>query len=66
MEKRATKVKKENFVCIQGWMISELHLKGNDLLVYAIIYGYSQDGSSCFSGGLQYLADWVNVVLEYK
>lgn len=60
MEKRATKVKKENFVCIQGWMISELHLKGNDLLVYAIIYGYSQDGSSCFSGGLQYLADWVN------
>lgn len=60
MEKRATKVKKENFVCIQGWMISELRLKGNDLLVYAIIYGYSQDGSSCFSGGLQYLADWVN------
>lgn len=60
MEKRATKVKKENFVCVQGWMISELRLKGNDLLVYAIIYGYSQDGSSCFSGGLQYLADWVN------
>ena len=60
MEKSVTKVKNENFVCIQGWMISELHLKGNDLLVYAIIYGYSQDGSSCFSGGLQYLADWVN------
>lgn len=55
-----TRVKEENFICIQGWMISKLNLKGNDLLVYAIIYGYSQDGSSWFSGGLQYLADWVN------
>lgn len=60
MENKETKVKKENFICIQGWMISDLQLKGNDLLVYAIIYGYSQDGSSYFSGGLQYLADWVN------
>jgi hypothetical protein len=60
MEKKGTKVKKENFICIQGWMISEMRLKGNDLLVYAIIYGFSQDGSSYFSGGLQYLADWVN------
>lgn len=57
---KGTRVKEENFICIQGWMISKLNLKGNDLLVYAIIYGYSQDGSSCFSGGLQYLADWVN------
>lgn len=55
-----TRVKEENFICIQGWMISKLNLKGNDLLVYAIIYGYSQDGSSWFSGSLQYLADWVN------
>ena len=57
---KETRVKEENFICIQGWMISKLNLKGNDLLVYAIIYGYSQDGSSWFSGGLQYLADWIN------
>lgn len=55
-----TRVKEENFICIQGWMLTKLNLKGNDLLVYAIIYGYSQDGSSWFSGGLKYLADWVN------
>ncbi len=55
-----TRVKEENFICIQGWMLTKLNLKGNDLLVYAIIYGYSQDGSSWFSGSLQYLADWVN------
>lgn len=52
------KVNPENYVAVQGWMRTELDLKGNDLLVYAIIYGYSQDGESEFTGSLQYLADW--------
>jgi hypothetical protein len=39
-------------------MVNNLHLKGNELLVYAIIYGFSQDGESEFTGSLQYLADW--------
>ena len=52
------KVKPKNFVVIQGWMISELGLKGNELLVYAIIYGFSQSENQKYSGGLQYLADW--------
>jgi DNA-binding MarR family transcriptional regulator len=51
-------IKKENYITIQGWMISELELKGNELLVYAIIYGFSQNGESEFTGGMQYLADW--------
>lgn len=50
----------DNFITIQGWMITDLNLKGNDLLVYAIIYGFSQDGESKFSGSRQYLADWCN------
>lgn len=54
------KVNDENFICIQGWMINNLKLKGNELLVYAIIYGFSQDGESRFTGSLQYLADWTN------
>lgn len=29
-------------------------------MVYAIIYGFSQDGESRFTGSLQYLADWCN------
>ena len=56
-------VKNENYIIIQGWMISELKLKGNELLVYAIIYGFSQDGESCFSGSRNYLAEWCNVSL---
>ena len=53
-------VNPDNYIVIQGWMISDLKLKGNDLLVYAIIYGFTQDGVHKFTGGLQYLADWCN------
>lgn len=38
---RESKVKPENFYVVQGWMISELKLKGNELNVYAIIFGFS-------------------------
>lgn len=55
-----SKVKNENFIAIQGWMVTELGLKGNSLLIYAIIYGFSQDGEQVFNGSLQYLADWTN------
>ena len=50
----------ENYIIIQGWMINELNLKGNELLVYSIIYGFSQDNESAFTGSRQYLADWCN------
>lgn len=54
------RVRNENYVVIQGFMIKELKLKGNELLVYAIIYGFSQEEGQVFSGSLQYLADWTN------
>lgn len=53
-------MKENTYIVIQSWMISELDLKGNDLLIYATIYGFSQDGESRFTGSLQYLADWCN------
>lgn len=55
-----SKVNSDGYINIQGWMVSELNLKGNELLIYAIIYGFSQDGESRFTGSLQYLADWTN------
>ena len=55
-----SKVSPDNYVAIQGWMITDLNLKGNELLIYAVIYGFSQDGESQFTGSLQYLADWCN------
>ena len=54
------KVNSESYITIQGWMITDLKLSGNDLLVYAIIYGFSQDSESAFYGSRQYLADWCN------
>lgn len=41
-------------------MITDLDLKGNELLIYAIIYGFSQNSESKFSGGLTYLSEWTN------
>ena len=52
------KVSNENYILIQGWMIKELGLKGNELIVYAIIHGFSQAEDQSFNGSLQYLADW--------
>lgn len=51
-------MKAEQYITIQGWMRTKLNLKGNDLLVYAIIYGFSQTTNQKFTGSLQYLADW--------
>ena len=30
------KIKNENYILIQGWMINELQLKGNELLINKI------------------------------
>lgn len=53
-------IKNENYITIQGFMVNELHLKGNELLVYAIIFGFSQAKDQRFTGSLQYLAEWTN------
>lgn len=52
-------IQDENFYQISGWMLNCLQLKGTELQVFAIIYGFSQDGESVFSGSLSYLEDWV-------
>ena len=52
------KINNDNYVNIQGWMRTKLNLKGNDLLVYALIYGFSQTENQKFTGSLQYIADW--------
>jgi hypothetical protein len=51
-------IKDENYYQISGFMVNRLGLKGVPLNVYAIIYGFSQDGESEFAGSLQYLCDF--------
>lgn len=57
-------VKDNNFIAIQGWMRTKLNLKGNELLIYALIYGFSQDGESRFRGSRKYIADWCGCSLN--
>ena len=53
-------IKDENYISIQGWMLS-LGIKGNALIAFACIYGFSQDGESEFRGSAQYIADWCGI-----
>ena len=55
-----SKVINQNYIVIQGWMVNDLKLKGNGLIIYAIIYGFSQLENQRYTGSLQYLADWTN------
>lgn len=45
------------YFSIQAWMVTKLNLKGCERDVYAIIYGYSQDGDSDYHGSLGYMAE---------
>lgn len=49
---------------IQGWMVQDLQLKGNELMVFAIIHNITQDGTSQFYGSLDYLASWCNATKQ--
>lgn len=48
-----------NYIAIQGWMAEGLGLRGNELLVYALIHGFSQDGQSQFTGSIAYVQQWL-------
>lgn len=53
-------MKDSNYYQVQGWMVNNLKLKGNELICYAIIYSFSQDEESKYMGGLKYLGSWMN------
>lgn len=54
-------MKDTNGVIVYGWMSNHLNLKPNELLVYAVIYSFSQDGESVFYGSLNYLCKMFNI-----
>lgn len=55
-----SKIEDNNYFQVSGFMVNKLGLKGISLMVYAIIYGFSQDGESYFNGSRQYLCDFTN------
>lgn len=57
-------MKEETYVCIQSWMRTELGLSGNELVAYALIYGFCQDGETMFRGSMSYIADWLGTTRQ--
>ena len=49
------------YIVVMGWMMTALGLNGNDLLAYALIYGYSQDGQGAYFGSLAHTAEALNI-----
>ena len=56
-------MRNENFYVVQGWMMSELGLSGNELTCYAIIFGATQGGQTLFKESRNYLSEWMNATL---
>lgn len=57
-------MKEDNYLVIQGWMRTRLRLRGNDLICFALIYGFSQDGVSEFRGSLRYIREATGVATD--
>lgn len=53
-------MKNENYITIQGWMVNELKLTGNDLICYALIYGFTQNGDY-WDKSSSYMCGWLGV-----
>lgn len=53
---------RDTYINVLWWMIEDLKLTGNKLLLYAIIYWYSQDGENVYRGSLSYIqkALWIS------
>lgn len=56
--------KRENYIVVPGFAITELKLSGNELLCFSIIYGFCQDGESVFCGSLGYLSSALNITRQ--
>lgn len=50
-----SKINNSDFTPIRMWMIQELKLTGNDLLVYSVIYKYSIGKLGLYYGGYEHI-----------
>lgn len=50
-----------SYYLVHGWMVNELNLKGTNLVIFAIIFGFSHDEMSRFTGSLKYLQSCTGV-----
>lgn len=53
-------MKAERYINVLGWMMDDLNLSGKELLIFALIYGFSQEAQGAYTGSQKELADWVH------
>lgn len=58
-------IKDTNYILIQGWMITKLKLEGKKLLLFALIYGFTQVEDTWFTGSTKYCAQWCDCSDKY-
>ncbi len=52
-------ISNKNYCLIQGWMLDIGCSGWSELAAYALVYGFSQDGKSEFTGSISYLQEWL-------
>lgn len=52
-------LKEDNYIVIQPFMVVNLNLTGNELIVFAAIYGITSN-KGLFYGSIEYLSQWCN------
>lgn len=62
METQTFKI--DNYITVPGFAIVDMGLSGNELLCYALIYGFTQDGETEFRGSLSYVSSALNVTRQ--
>lgn len=54
-------MKQGDYIVILAPMVSELKLSGNNLIIFALIYGFTKDDAHKFVGSIDYICKWTNL-----
>ena len=54
-------MKNENYFQVQYWMINELKLKGNELMLFAIIHGFTKSRKGKYHGSQRFISEALKI-----
>lgn len=57
-------IKDTNYITIPAIFRTQYNLNCNEAMIASIIYGFSQDGKSSFTGSLAYLQEWTSLTKQ--
>ncbi len=53
-------IKADSYYTIHAFMVNDLHLKGAEKEIYAIIYSYTKSDAKYFEGSISHLQKWLS------